>query len=178
MTEYHSDAMLNHTMRSWLWAEGIASVRRISGVDHELLYVASLLHDLGTVAEFDNHTLSYEEAAGHISKVLTAGAGWASARRERVAEVIIRHNWTSVDPGLDLEGHLLELATGLDITGAGIDILPQTFLQEVTEKYPRGSLAEEFSTCVTDQARRKPDTAAQRLVSNGLAERMRRHPLE
>lgn len=176
--EYHSEAMLNHTMRSWLWAEGIAAERSLPGVDHELLYVAALLHDLGTVPEFDNHTLSYEEAAGHVGKALTAGAGWESARRERVAEVIIRHNWASVDPEFDLEGHLLELATGLDITGANIEALPQAFLNEVIETYPRGSLADEFSACVTDQARRKPATAAGRLVNNGLVERMRRHPLE
>lgn len=177
-TEYHSKAMLNHTLRSWMWAEAIASVKGMSDVDHELLYVAALLHDLGTVPEFDNHTLSYEEAAGHVGKALTAGAGWAPERRERVAEVIIRHNWTSVDPALDVEGHLLEWATGLDITGAGIEILSEDFLREVTEAYPRGTLADEFSACVADQARRKPDTAAGRLVGNGLAERMRRHPLE
>lgn len=177
-TEYHSEAMLNHTLRSWMWAEAIASVKEMRGVDHELLYVAALLHDLGTVPEFDNDTLSYEAVAGHVGKALTTGAGWPPERRERVAEVIIRHNWTSVDPTLDVEGHLLELATGLDITGAGIEVLPEDFLREVTEAYPRGTLADEFSACVADQARRKPDTAAGRLVCNGLAERMRRHPLE
>ena len=39
--------------------------------------------------------------------------------------MIVRHNWPSVDPALDLEGHLLEIATGLNISGARADVLPR-----------------------------------------------------
>ncbi|MFJ4037854.1 cyanamide hydratase [Microbacterium sp. NPDC090007] len=176
--EYQSDAITAHGLRSWLWAEAFARVEGIGGIDHELLYVSAVLHDIGTVPAFDNHTLSYEDAGGHVAIALTAGAGWPPARRRRALEVIVRHNWTSVDPAMDAEGHLLEIATGLDISGARVEVLPEEFLREVLAVHPRGTLAAEFGACVTDQAARKPDTAARRLVDGGVRAKLAAHPLE
>ena len=147
-------------------------------MDRELLHVAALLHDIGTTAEFDNHAISYEHAGGHVAVALTAGAGWSAARRRRVLEVIVRHNEPFVDPELDVEGHLLEVATGLDISGARPDALPADFRREVLAAHPRGALAAEFAACVTDQAERKPTTAAHRLVHSGLVHNLATNPLE
>jgi len=177
-TEYHTPSLLNHVIRSWLWAEGFATVEGLHGVDRELLYVSAVLHDIGIVRAFDNHTLAYEDAGGHVAKALTAGAGWPAARRTRAHEVIVRHNWPEVDPAFDPEGHLLEVATALDISGVRPDVLPVEFRREVVTAFPRLGLAAEFTACVTDQAERKPDTAAKRIVDRGVAEKLRRNPLE
>src|SRR5947209_1633332 len=114
--EYQSPALTAHAIRSWYWAEAFAVAENVTDVDHELLYVAAILHDIGLVTEYDNHTISYEHAGGHVGVALTAGAGWTPERRRRVLDVVVRHNWPSVDPALDAEGHLLEVATGLDIS--------------------------------------------------------------
>ncbi len=133
---YQSPALTAHAVRSWYWAEGFAAVDGITAVDHELLYVAALLHDIGTVPEFDNVRTSYEHAGGHVAIALTTGAGWTGERRQRVLDVIVRHNWPSVDVSLDVEGHLLERATGLDISGADADGLPVDYLREVVRGSP------------------------------------------
>lgn len=174
----HSAALLNHVMRSWLWAEAFALLEDRKSVDHELLYTSALLHDIGLVPDYDNASLSYEEAGGRVAVALTAGAGWPAERRQRALDVIIRHNWPAVDPGLDIEGYLLESATALDITGARPDALPKDFMREVLTAYPRLTLAGEFTACVTDQALRKPTTAAHRLVQGGLAAKLADNPLE
>lgn len=176
--QYQSPALTAHAVRSWLWAEALAVVDGVDGIDRELLYVSALLHDIGIVQEFDNHTLSYEHAGGHVAVALTAGAGWPAPRRARAAEVIVRHNWPRVDRAMDAEGYLLETATALDISGSRPDALPERFLREVLAAHPRGALAAEFTACVTDQAARKPDTAARRLVEGGIAEKLTGHPLE
>ncbi|GAA4664139.1 HD domain-containing protein [Frondihabitans cladoniiphilus] len=175
---YSTPSLLNHVTRSWLWAEAFAEVEGRTDVDHELVYVAALLHDIGVAPAFDNVALSYEEAGGHVAVALTAGAGWPAARRQRVLDVIIRHNWPSVDPEQDVEGYLLEIATGLDISGARPDVLPAEFVAEVLQAYPRQALADEFTAAVTDQAERKPTTAAHRLVLGGIAAKLRDNPLE
>lgn len=176
--QYQSEAITAHAVRSWIWAEAFALVDGIVGIDHELLYVAAVLHDIGTVAEFDNHTLSYEHAGGHVAIALAAGAGWERERRGRALDVIVRHNWPRVDPGMDAEGYLLEIATGLDISGARPDALPRDFVREVLSAHPRGALAAEFGACVVDQAERKPDTAARRLVDGGVLAKLAANPLE
>lgn len=174
----HSAALLNHVMRWCLWAEAFALLEDRKSVDHELLYTSALLHDIGLVPDYDNASLSYEEAGGRVAVALTAGAGWPAERRQRALDVIIRHNWPAVDPGLDIEGYLLESATALDITGARPDALPKDFMREVLTAYPRLTLAGEFTACVTDQALRKPTTAAHRLVQGGLAAKLADNPLE
>lgn len=175
---YHSESILNHVIRSWLWAEGFAAVEERSDIDHELLYVSAMLHDIGIVPEFDNVHLSYEEAGGHVAVALTTGAGWETDRSTRALEVVIRHNWPSVDPAMDVEGYLLETATALDISGARADALPASFLDEVLAEYPRLQLAQEFGDGVTDQAARKPHTSARRLVDGGVVGKLANHPLE
>nr|WP_269329381.1 HD domain-containing protein [Kineosporia babensis] len=169
---------MNHSVRSWLWAEAFAIAEDRTGIDHELLYVSALLHDMGLAPAYDNVALSYEEAGGHVAVALTAGAGWAAPRRQRALDVIIRHNWPSVDPAMDVEGYLLEIATGLDISGSRADVLPSDFVAEVLAAHPRLALADEFTTCVADQATRKPSTSAHRLISNGLAAKLSHHPHE
>jgi len=74
-TMYHTPALLAHVMRSWLWAEGFAALEGRTDIDHELLYVSAVLHDIGMVPAFDNNALSYEEAGGHVAVALTSGAG-------------------------------------------------------------------------------------------------------
>ncbi len=177
-TACHSPALLNHVLRSWVWAEAFALLEGRDGVDHELLHVSALLHDIGLVDVFDNASLSYEEAGGHVAVALTAGAGWPAERRQRALEVIVRHNWPRVDPDVDLEGHLLEVATGLDISGSRADALGQDFVREVLGVYPRLTLATAFTASVQDQALRKPSTAARRLVDGGVATRLAHHPLD
>lgn len=176
--QYHSESMRNHVTRSWLWAEAFAVVEDRIDIDHELLYVSAMLHDIGIVPEFDNVTLSYEEAGGHVAAALTTGAGWEADRSRRALEVVIRHNWPSVDPAMDVEGYLLEIGTALDISGARVDVLPAPFIREVLAAHPRLQLAREFGEDVVDQATRKPHTSAHRLVTGGVVDTLANHPLE
>ncbi|WP_431277715.1 HD domain-containing protein [Leifsonia poae] len=176
-TESQTESMLNHCVRSWLWAVGFAASESRE-YDAELLYVSALLHDIGLTEAFDNHTLAFEDASGHAADALTAGAGWPAERRIRVREVIQRHNWPSVDPAQDVEGYLLEIATALDISGARPDALPLGFQEQVLAAYPRLDLAAEFGTSVEDQAVRKPTTAAARLIGGGLISKLAANPLE
>src|SRR5687767_12644659 len=87
-TAYCSPALFNHSVRAYLWAAGYGLERGIA-FDAELLYVSAMLHDLALVKEFDNHTLPFEEAGGHVAWVFGAAAGWPveigrASCRERV----------------------------------------------------------------------------------------------
>jgi hypothetical protein len=110
--------------------------------------------------------------------VFAAGAGWPAARRRRVAEVIVRHMWDAVDVAEDPEGHLLELSTGMDISGRRTEDIPRDLRADVLARYPRLGLAGEFVACFEDQAARKPDGLAAKLVGRGFAARVAANPLD
>lgn len=174
---YCSPALFNHCARSYAWATAFAADAG-HRYDEELLYVAATLHDLGLTAAFDNHELPFEKAGGHVAWVFGAAAGWPPARRTRVAEVIVRHMWDDVDPARDLEGHLLELATSLDISGRRAEQLDPWLRAAVLSRWPRLDLAEQFTACFVDQSRRKPHSAAAAAVARGIAERIAVNPLD
>src|SRR3954462_10700499 len=159
VAQYSSPALVNQCERSYLWS---AALGELTGVayDRELLYVASMVHDLGLVPAFDNHLAPFEDAGGNVGWVFAAGAGWPQERRTRVKEIVIRHMWDEVDPAFDAEGHLLCEGTGLDISGRKAERWPRDFREAVLERYPRLGLVEEFLAAFERQADRKPGCAA------------------
>lgn len=174
---YYSPSLLNHCLRSYAWGAAYATQNETS-FDAELLYVSSMLHDIGLVTEFDNVSIPFEDAGGQVAWVFAAGAGWPVKRRVRAAEVIERHMWADVDPDRDQEGHLLAIATGLDISGRHADWWDPALLHEVVEQFPRLDLRAEFIRCFENQAARKPHSSAARAVQGGFAERMAANILE
>ncbi|TCK63592.1 HD domain-containing protein [Curtobacterium sp. PhB136] len=159
-------ALVNHCLRSWAWASLLATAESLDP-DRELLFVATMLHDLGVTQSFDAHTVPFEDAGGAVGSVFAVGAGWSGERARRVGEVIERHMWPSVDPVLDLEGHLLEVATSLDVSGAGFPRWSPADLRAVTAAVPRLDFSGSFHALVHDQAVRKPGSAAARLDGSG-----------
>ncbi|MEH3090356.1 MAG: cyanamide hydratase [Microbacterium arborescens] len=159
---WSSPALVEHGLRSWAWARLRGDALGLD-YDAELLYVAAMLHDLGVSPAFDAHETAFEQAGGAAAWAFAAGAGWPHARRERVREVIERHMWLSVDPDLDAEGHLLEVATSLDVSGTAPDLWDVATLRAVEARHPRSGFTAEFAGCIHAQARRKPASAAARL---------------
>src|SRR4051794_34929924 len=136
-------ALVNHCVRAYLLAVALGATEGLE-VDHELLYVASMLHDLTLEPAFDNHSLPFEDAGAHLAWVFAAGAGWPERRRERAGEIIIAH-MRGTDPAVDPEGHLLDLSTGLDIGGRAVDRWPEALLAEAVAAHPRLDPAPRFT---------------------------------
>jgi hypothetical protein len=168
---FHTPALVNHCVRSYLWAAALATTEG-TPFDAELLYVSAMLHDLGLLEAFDSHTVEFEYAGGSVGWVFAAGAGWPTERRERVREVIVAHMAQDVDPAKDPEGSLLGRGAGLDIGGFGVDLLPASLRAEVLERWPRLTLVAEFGDHFREQAARKPDGPAGHLISSGLFDQL------
>jgi hypothetical protein len=176
-TAYCTPALLNHSVRAYLWAAGYGLERGIA-FDAELLYVSAMLHDISLMKEFDNHSLPFEEAGGHLAWLFGAAAGWPVDRRRRAADVIVRHMWDTVDVATDPEGHLLELSTAMDVSGRSTSDIPRGLRDDVLARYPRLGFGEEIVGYFEDQAKRKPLCLAAKFVRNGFAGRVAANPLD
>lgn len=175
--EYSSEALYNHAVRSYVFGAAYAQVRNLD-FDLELYYVAALLHDVGLTTPFDSHALPFEEAGGHVARVLTAGFGWPMERRDRAAEVIVLHMRDDVSAGEDVESHLLQVGTSADVSGLRVAEFDPQFVADLLRDYPRLAFGAEFLRLVTDQAQRKASSAAAELVASGVAARIATNPLE
>jgi HD domain len=175
--EYSSAALYNHAVRSYVFGTAYAQARGLD-FDTELFYVAALLHDLGLTVPFDSHALPFEEAGGHVARVLTAGFGWPMQRRDRAAEVIVLHMRNDVSANEDVESHLLQVGTSADVSGLRVADFDPQFVADLLGECPRLGFGAEFVRLVTDQAERKPASAAADLVAGGVAARIAANPLE
>ncbi|MGW2569592.1 HD domain-containing protein [Streptomyces sp. NPDC001537] len=170
-SSYCSPALLNHCVRSYIWAAAHGTARGIR-FDPELLFVGAMFHDIALVPEFDSHTVGFDHASAHVARVFALGAGWPPPRRERLAEVVLSHMLDEVDVTVDPEGHLLERSTSLDISGRYLDDFSADFRTEVLGRHPRAGIAEEFLACFRAQAERKPDSSPAAALRDGIADRI------
>ncbi|MHC6627069.1 HD domain-containing protein [Streptomyces globosus] len=175
--EYADATLLNHSVRSYAFGAEYAAVHGLS-YDEDLFYVSALLHDLGLTAPFDSHTLPFEEAGGHVARVLTAGLGWPAERRARAEEVIVRHMRDDVTAGEDVESHLLQVGTSADVSGLRVAEFDPAFTGALLAAHPRLGFGGAFTALVRDQAARKPDCAAAAWIASGGAGRAASNPLD
>jgi hypothetical protein len=176
-TRFYSPALLNHSVRSYLWGAMYGTAHGIA-FDDELFYVSALLHDIGLTEAFDSHRLPFEEAGGRLAWVFGVAAGWPTQRATRVAEIIVLHMRDDVSPAADPESHLLQIATSWEVVGRRPEEFPPDARTEMLARYPRLGFGAEFLACFEDQARRKPGSAAAASVGRDVAARIAANPLE
>jgi hypothetical protein len=176
-TRFCSPALLNHSIRSYLWGAMYGTAHGIA-FDDELYYVAALLHDIGLTEAFDSHRLPFEEAGGQLAWVFGVAAGWPAERAARVSQIIMLHMRDDVAPADDPESHILQVATTWEAAGRRPEEFPPDARAEMLARYPRLGFGAEFLACFQDQARRKPGSAAAASVDKDLAGRLAANPLE
>ena len=134
-----SPLILSHSHRTYVWAMllGMLGGHR---PDVEVLYVASLLHDLTLTDKYRDIEPSIRCFAGKGAKAAAAWTsdwGWSKERSVAVGDAISLHLNTRVAPTLGVEAHLLHAGAALDVIGHGHwQIAPET-MSAVLERYPR-----------------------------------------
>jgi hypothetical protein len=113
-TRFHTPALLNHSIRAYLWGVTYAKAHGIA-FDDELYFVSALLHDFGLIDSFDSHRVAFEEAGGHLAWVFGLAAGWSADRAARADEIIVLHMRDAVSADVDPESHLLQVAAARSI---------------------------------------------------------------
>ena len=168
--------LTNHSFRSHFFAVALAERDQIR-FDEELLYVASLLHDIGLMEEFDTGRC-FEEDGADAAVRLAAADGWPAERSEALAEAIRLHVAAKIALEDGAEGFLLWHSTGLDVTGHRHGELDGRTVEAVLRAYPRLDFKEGFAGLVADQAERKSGCWADRAIAAGLRARIEAAPFD
>jgi len=144
-----SESLANHCFRSYAWG-GLLGLRDGVAWDAELLYVASMLHDLGLTATYD-HGGCFEQDGADAAREILAGLGWDAARAETVAEAVYLHMHETTEEDTP-EARLLDAGTAADVRGVRVDELTGTAKEQVLERFPRLGFKEHFVALLEDQA--------------------------
>ena len=141
------EMLVNHCYRTYAWAVILGRHRRLAP-DEEVLFVSSLLHDLGLT---DRHRAAARVAESH---------DWSASRRDAAAEAITLHMNLRVPPSQGVEAHLMMAGTQLDVIGAGSwQVAPET-IDHVLPRYPRVGVKRGMVATFAEHSRTHPGSRA------------------
>jgi hypothetical protein len=168
--------LLNHSVRCYAWAVELA---RHDGLefDPEILYVASMLHDIGLVAPYDLGGC-YEVDGGLAAQRLARESGAADDRARAIYDVIALHNDEVLPPDAAAEVVLLWDSAGTDVTGNRYTDVRPAIIPELLGAYPRLDFKRAFTALLVDQASRKPKCPAVEMIAAGILEEIAQAPFE
>ena len=172
--------LFNHCLRTYVWGAMLAQVDRIN-CDHELLFVACALHDLGLT---DAHNCKEHNCAcfavegARAAHRFAAAIRWETERSDRLAEAISLHLNVRVGLQHGPEAHLLHEGAALDVIGARVRDIGPTVVPAVLKGYPRLGFKERMVAEMKEQARIRPKSRAAFLVKLGFVGLIRSASLE
>jgi hypothetical protein len=164
----HSKAILHHVYRTWWFGEFIGRRRGLT-YDRELVYIASILHDLGLTEEYLADKRFEVDSADAARRILLA-SGYEDWKAALVWDAIALHTAADIADRRQPEVALVHFGVYVDVFGMRIDEITPSLVDDVIQLYPRIGMKQAFSQAIAEVARKKPYTA----VGTGLADIGRR----
>jgi hypothetical protein len=148
-----SPAMLNHSYRTYAFATALGDLTDID-VDHELLFAASLLHDVGlpTRAPHVDFTFEGERAARDVAEEV----GLSTAATDTLRTAITLHHSPGVTEAHGPVAYLLSAGAALDVTGLRSWQLSGDLMDKITAAHPRLGFKREFAAALRVESARVP----------------------
>lgn len=160
-----SPYLLGHSYRTWLFGLALARLDGVD-VDEEMVFVASLLHDLGLQEPTPGRCFAVVSAERAEELARSHGAGDDRARR--IGAEISGH----VTPGgyedLTSEGGFVGAGATCDLMGLRLADLSAHWVDDVLELHPRTGFVKPFCQAWRAECRAMPDGRAQWLARYAL----------
>src|SRR5260370_34767630 len=155
--------LLNHVQRTWWFAEFIGKKREMN-YDSELVYVASLLHDLGLSEEYAADKRFEVDGADAASRFLHTH-GYPTVKTGIVWDAIALHSTADIADRREPEVALVHFGAHVDVMGLRMDEISPQLIDDTIELYPRLGFKKAFTAAHAGAAAPKPDTCLGRAVA-------------
>ncbi|MGW5877277.1 HD domain-containing protein [Nocardiopsis terrae] len=153
--------LYGHCVRSYLFGRELAvrrGMRPQEDYDDELVFVASLLHDIGVVPAGDGGQ-RFEVDGADAAALFLREHGVAEERVAKVWDAIALHTSEGIAHRKGAEVALTQLGVAADILGRDRDALPAGFADRVHAAFPRDDLGYTLAATIAEQADGRPDKA-------------------
>jgi hypothetical protein len=167
----HPKVLLNHVHRTLWFAEFLGRKREMK-YDRELVYIASLLHDLGLSASHAADKRFEVDGADAASRFLLEN-NYPKSKADIVWDAIAPH---ALADRKQPEVALVHYGAYVDVMGLRIGEITPSLIDDTLALYPRIGMKAAFTEALAEVAKKKPHTA----IGTGLADIGRRlvHGLE
>lgn len=168
--EHYSPTLLSHCYRTYFWSAGFAFSENLK-VDSELLFVSSILHDIG-LSNKHNHICTkqcFANYGGSFSKHFTLMNGLEKERALVIEQSINLH----LNPMVNKykhgnEAYALSKGAAMDVIGANYFQFQKDYILSVNKMYSRIKFKEDIIRTM-EELQHKKNTRADILYSMGFA---------
>jgi hypothetical protein len=161
---FASPVLLNHVVRTYVYAEWIGRDRGLS-YDSETLYVATLLHDLG-LTSLASVKARFELEGADLAREFLASRGMDERRLELVWDAIALHTTAEIPLRKSPEVALCHLGIAADIRGLPPPLAARLPAQALIDLYPWLEMDDALLEALTALYRKNPAAAASHAVAD------------
>ena len=166
-----SPVLLNHAVRTFHFGSMLAA-RDGLRLDRELLYVASVLHDLGLTPSYEAEPGSFEWVGAKHARAFGIEQGMDPRRADLLHDAIALHSSVGIASAREPEIAMVHYGASVDLFGIRLDEIPPIDLQQLLDEWPRCGFKAEFPPLLERQAELKPDSHIAGAMGLGLAGRV------
>jgi hypothetical protein len=162
-----SPLLYHHSRRTFLFA-ALHARRLALEPDFELLYIASMFHDVGLHTPFSDKVQRFEtDGADHARRFLLEH-GFGNDAADIVWQAVALHSTPEIPARMRPEIALTNLGVLTDVVGLGFDDLEPEAIAEVVAKHPRGEFKQGFIRALHDGVEHRPQTTYGAISADAL----------
>ncbi|MGH3837784.1 MAG: HD domain-containing protein [Pseudonocardiaceae bacterium] len=149
--------LFNHCARTFWFADRLAE----SGLrfDREIVYIASMLHDLGVLEPYDQGR-RFDVDGAEAARDFLEGHVYPSPKIEVVWDAIALHLEAGIANYKGPEVRLVNFGAVADVAGFRIAGLDPRFVRELIEEFPRLDFPNEWLRTLFEYVMKNPDRAS------------------
>jgi len=131
-----NDLLFHHSSRVYYWG-ALAGARRGLKVDHELLYVGCMFHDIGLTHEHCSCDKRFEVDGANAARAFLEGHGIETAEIDKVWTAIALHTTPGIPEFMAPEIALLTAGVEMDVLGIDYEGFDDASREAVVQQHPR-----------------------------------------
>ena len=155
--EHGSPLLLTHSLRVYLFG-AIRGRHRNLKVDHELLYIGAVFHDLGLTAKYRSPDHRFEVDGANAARDFLRANGIDEPTAEVVWDAVALHTTREIPWRKRPEIALLHGGAAVDVIGVGLDEIPIGDRDAVLAAYPRVDFKRGIVQAFADGFAYRPET--------------------
>jgi hypothetical protein len=157
VSETSSPLLYHHSRRTFLFA-ALHAQRLGLRPDFELLYIASMFHDVGLHTPFSERVQRFEvDGADHVRRFLLE-RGYSADAADTAWEAVALHSTPEIPARMGPEIALTSLGVLTDVVGFGYDDIDPEAIAEITAMHPREYFKQGFIRELHDGVVHRPHT--------------------
>ena len=149
--------LLNHAMRSWLFAAKISELKGID-CDMEIVAVGTILHDIGLASGVSGSN-RFEVNGADAAVSFVKERGFSNRRAQLIWDLVALNSTPSIALHKEAEVALGTMGIGLDYGGFGIELIRSAEMTKIVEAFPRLRMKDKFTETCCRLVAAKPETS-------------------